>query len=416
MEIKDIETAIKPLTDKIKELDDKNKALEDKLSKEIPKRFEDKTVNVEVINNPEDKIVGDKKGGFKSFSHYLADLRAVADPLKTRPPETLVKWADAVKKTAGYMEEADDAQGGYLVPTEYATNLYQQALETSIVRPRAQFQPMMSNRIEIAADVDNNHQSNYFGGITIYRPSEGGQKTASNPTYQKIGLTLHKLVGLVHVTDELLEDSAIAVEADVSRKFSQAIAFVEDDDFLNGSGANMALGALNSANPALITVTAISGQGASTVVAENIRDMYARQARKRNAIWLANDDVYPQLFGMALSAGTGSVPIWLPAGGISAAPYETLMGRPLIYTEKCQALGTAGDIAFVDLSCYIIGGKANAEAPVVATSMHFKFDYDMQSYRFVLRYDGQPLWKSALTPKYSSSTLSPFVVLSGTRT
>jgi HK97 family phage major capsid protein len=277
---------------------------------------------------------------------------------------------------------------------------------------------MTSNRIEIAADVDSNHSTSYFGGITIYRPSEGGQKTASNPTYQKIGLTLHKLVGLVHVTDELIEDSAIAIEADVSRKFSEAIAFVEDDDFLNGSGTNMALGALNSANPCLVTVTAISGQGASTVVAENIRDMWARMypVGQSRAVWLANNDVFPQLFGMALSAGTGSVPIWLPAGGISASPYGTLMGRPLILTEKCQTLGTAGDIALVDFSAYIVAGKANSEAPTVATSMHFKFDYDEQSFRFVLRYDGQPLWASALTPKYSSSTLSPFVVLNSTRT
>ena len=92
------------------------------------------------------------------------------------------------------------------------------------------------------------------------------------------------------------------------------------------------------------------------------------------------------------------------------------MGRPLILTEKCQTLGTAGDIALVDFSAYVVAGKANSEAPTVATSIHFKFDYAMQSFRYTIRYDGQPLWTSALTPKYSSSTLSPFLVLSGTRT
>ena len=134
------------------------------------------------------------------------------------------------------------------------------------------------------------------------------------------------------------------------------------------------------------------------------------------SVWLANNDVFPQLFGLNLASGTAGIPLWMPAGGLSASPYSTLMGRPLILTEKCQTLGTAGDIALVDLSAYIVAGKANGEAPAIASSMHFKFDYGMQSFRFTLRYDGQPLWRSALTPKYSSTTLSPFIVLSGTRT
>ena len=89
------------------------------------------------------------------------------------------------------------------------------------------------------------------------------------------------------------------------------------------------------------------------------------------------------------------------------------MGKPLLWTEKAQTLGTAGDIALVDLSQYIIGEKGGLQ---VATSIHFKFDYDQQSFRFVLRYDGQPTWSSALTPLRSSSTLSPFIVLNSTRT
>jgi HK97 family phage major capsid protein len=196
------------------------------------------------------------------------------------------------------------------------------------------------------------------------------------------------------------------------------MAFVQDDDFLNGTGANQPLGVLNSRNPAIITVTAVSGQGASTVIAENIRDMYSRMypVGQSRAIWLANNDVFPQLFGMSLSIGTAGYPLWLPANSISGAPYSTLFGRPLILTEKCQTLGTAGDIAFVDLSAYIVAGKANGEAPAIASSMHFKFDYGMQSFRFTMRYDGQPLWRSALTPKYSSTTLSPYIVLNSTRT
>lgn len=387
-------------------------------AKEIPSRFAPKETEVHVLSSPEDKIVGDKKGGFKSFGHFLSDLIIIEDKNNPQAPETLSRWVNAIRKVAGTMEEGIPSQGGYTVPVEFGQVLLDKALEESIVRPRARKQPMTSNRIEIVADVDKNHSANYFGGVFIYHTSEGGTMTASNPTYDKIGLTLHKVTGLCHVTSELIDDSSMAVEADITRKFSQAIAFVMDDDFLNGTGASEPLGALNSANPALITVTAISGQGANTVVAENIRDMYHRMHPRgnANAIWLANNDVFPQLFGMSLTIGTAGVPIWLPAGGASAAPYQSLMGRPLILTEKCQTLGTAGDIAYVDLSQYIIAGKANSDAPQVATSIHLRFDQDQQSFRFTMRYDGQPLWTSALTPLYSTTTVSPFVILSGTRT
>jgi HK97 family phage major capsid protein len=363
---------------------------------------------IKMGDSPEDKILNDDKGGFKNIAHYFAEL--IEEGKSHQAPENLRAWDNAVRKAD--MEEGSLSAGGYLVPQQFSANILEKVLEGAIVKPRAAMQPMMSNRVVIPADVDANHQTNYFGGITIYRPGEAGQKSATSPTYARIELVLNKVTGLCHISDELLEDSAIAVEANVTRKFSQAIMFVQDDDFLNGNGANKPLGCLNSANPCLVTVTAITGQGSTTIIWENIRDMWSRCSNKSNAVWVANHDTFPQLAGMSIPVGTGGVPVWMPAGGASGSPYNTLMGRPIIFTEKCQTLGTAGDIALCDFSQYVIGEKGGLQ---VATSMHFKFDYDQQSFRFVLRYDGQPTWNSALTPIYSSSTLSPFVVLNSSR-
>lgn len=36
---------------------------------------------------------------------------------------------------------------------------------------------------------------------------------------------------------------------------------------------------------------------------------------------------------------------------------------------------------------------------------------DQTAFRFVFRVDGQPWWPAALTPRYSSDTLSPFVTI-----
>jgi len=383
------------------------KQVEEELAKQIVKRF----IPVEIISSPEDKIMADKMGGFKSGAHFIAEL--IEEGKTNHAPETLAAWDKAV--CAKDLAEGALSTGGYAVPVQIGSAIIDKTLEDSIVLPRASVQPMMSNRITFAADVDANHATNYFGGVTIYRPGEAGQKTASSPTYAQIALTLHKVTGLCHVSDELLEDSAMAVEADITRKFSQAIAFTQDDDFINGNGVNAPLGFLNSNNPSLVSITKVTGQGTSTIVAENIIAMWSRMYSqgKSRSIWIANDDTFPQLATMALAVGTGGVPLWMPAGGLTGLPYQTLMGRPLIFTEKCQTLGTIGDIALVDLSQYKIGTKAGLQ---VATSMHFKFDYDQQSFRFVLRYDGQPTWTSALTPLRSSSTLSPFIVIPSDRT
>ncbi len=378
--------------------------------KEEPRKF-----TSAIVSSPEDKLVADKMGGFKSAGHFWKEVMSAGKA--GYHSEVLDNWNKAVQKTAGYMEEGDLAQGGYLVPIQVANTILEKSLEASIVEPRASIQPMTTNRLEIPADVDADHSTSYFGGIVIYRPGEGVSKTVSNPTFQKVALTLHKVVGMCYVTDELLSDASVALEPYLTRKFSQAIAFVKDDDFLNGTGVNMALGAFSTGNPSLITVTAVTGQGAATIIAENVIGMWARlyPAGHGNAVWVANIETFPQIATMGLSVGTGGIPVYMPAGGLSGRPYETLMGAPLIYSEKCQALGTAGDLCLADFSQYIVGQKGSG-SPDVASSIHVRFATDETAFRFVLRYDGQPSWRSALTPKRGSATLSPFVVLSSTRT
>jgi HK97 family phage major capsid protein len=85
----------------------------------------------------------------------------------------------------------------------------------------------------------------------------------------------------------------------------------------------------------------------------------------------------------------------------------TILGRPVIFTEKTSALGTTGDINFVDLSYYLIGDRQQVR---VDSSEHFLFQNNQVAYRLIERVDGRPWLQSALTPHNgSSNTLSPFV-------
>jgi HK97 family phage major capsid protein len=256
---------------------------------------------------------------------------------------------------------------------------------------------------------ETSRASTRSGGVLGYWLDEAGQKTPSKPKFRQIELTLHKLIGLCYATDELLLD-ATALEAFIRKAFAAEFGFLLDDAIIRGTGAGMPLGILNSGS--LVTIAKEAGQAADTVMWENIVKMYSRifPQSRQNALWYINQQVETQLMNMSMPVGTGGVPVYMPAGGASAAPYATLFGRPVVPIEQGSALGDVGDIIFADPSGYILGEKGGIES---AMSIHVRFNYDESVFRFVMRVDGQPERATPLTPYKggSGATLSHFVTL-----
>ena len=93
---------------------------------------------------------------------------------------------------------------------------------------------------------------------------------------------------------------------------------------------------------------------------------------------------------------------------MSAAPFGTLLGRPILPLEQCQTVGTVGDIMLADWRQYLIIEKGGIEA---ASSIHVEFLTDQTVFRFILRMDGQPMRNAALTPFKGTLTQSSFVTL-----
>ena len=214
------------------------------------------------------------------------------------------------------------------------------------------------------------------------------------------------------MTEELLSD-APALSAWVTPAFQREFSFKISDALINGTGVGMPLGILNAG--CTVEVTAETGQGAATLIADNVIKMYARRfgPNTGNYAWLINQDIEPQLHTMSLIIGAGGVPVYMPAGGWSGAQYGSLFGRPVIPCEQCATLGTVGDIILADLSQYIIAEKGGVQS---ASSIHVKFLEGETLFRFTYRCDGQPWWNAALTRYKGSSTQSPFVALSSSRT
>jgi HK97 family phage major capsid protein len=187
-----------------------------------------------------------------------------------------------------------------------------------------------------------------------------------------------------------------------------------NNDLVVGSGAGTLQGLLNA--PAKITQAAESGQGANTVVSKNILKMWGRMYSefRKNAIWLANQDVEQQLQQLVMPGTNPSMPAYMPPGGFSGAPYATLLGRPIIITEACKALGTEGDLILTDLKQYCLLTKSGGLRSDV--SIHLYFDSDHTAFRFIMRVGGQSYLPGAITRKNGSNTLSSIVTLNSTRT
>ena len=311
--------------------------------------------------------------------------------------------ADTRLKT---MVEGTLSGGGALVPTQYAAEMLDHALEEEIVRPRARVYPMTSEILMIPGFILGDHSSNLFGGVIGRWGPEATSKTASAPELRRIQLTAQKLYCYTQSSDELWQDSKISFSDMIGTALTKAIGWYLDYAFLRGTGAGMPLGILNS--NCLIAISEETGQDADTIIWENIVNMWARLApsSQKNAIWIASQSTIPQLFTLSQAVGTGGT-AYQPALREASGRIK-LLGKDVIFTEKLPILGDQGDLMLCDLSSYAIGMRQDVR---LESSNAPNFQSDVRDWRAVLRCTGQPIQNESLTLKDGSTTVSPFVCI-----
>lgn len=311
---------------------------------------------------------------------------------------------DKAQSVMNAYSSVDPSTGGFLLPETFRSEIYDLVLEESIVRPRASVITMTGGRQVLPYVDQTTHVGSVFGGMSFSRVKEGGTVTPTEAKFGRVVLDPSKLMGTARVPNELWADAS-SLATWLMAALPKGIAFFEDVDFITGDGGNEPLGVTNS--PAAITITKETNQLASTIVVENILKIYARTLPQSlgNSVWLCNPTTFPQLATLSIPVGTGGSSVFLV--DIHATPTMTMLGRPLILTEKVPALGSAGDIGLYDFSMYLIGDR---QAVSLESSTDARFENDETSLKVITRNDGKPWIQSALTP-LNGDTLSPFVLL-----
>ena len=392
-----IESLMEKLNEATKENNKQLMAEMDEKIKELTK--------IDPKDRPNDNV--DTKDEEPKFKFLGEQLKAIADvEIKHTLDPRLVE-----AKAASGMNEGVGEEGGFLLQEEFTEGILMDAYNTGILAKECWNIPMSKNSLTMnLLNETSRADSSRRGGILTYWDTEAPTDayTATKTKLRKVRLNLHKLVGLYYATDEVLADTT-ALGSLMKKLFAEDFGFKIDDAIVNGTGAGMPLGILNGAG--LISEAKETDQTAATIVAENIIKMWNRMpaANATKAKWYINQDVMPQLMQMYLPAGLGGIPVFMPPGGLVTAPFGTLLGRPIQPIEQCAALGTVGDIIYADLSKYVLGQKAGGIK--AASSIHVRFLYGEQTFRFTLRLDGQPLKNSAVTAYKGSTTRSPYVAL-----
>lgn len=337
-------------------------------------------------------------GGFKGAGHFLSDVRTMAQGRSSPTMNAYIANAASTNQNEGTA-----ADGAVLVPTDFRRDIVSYLIGQDSLLPFTDKYDSFSNVLTFPYE----QVQSFTGTLAPARTPETGTIAEHKLVISNREVRAYKLAEAVNVSEELIEDS-LAVEQFVVRKVGDKFVNSINSEIISGSGtgSSQALGFL--ASPALKVVASQSLQASGTVNAANLMALYfgMPQAERSSGIWIVSPSVEATLPTMVISGTT--VPAYQPPGSLSATPYGTILGRPYVVSPWAKALGTKGDISFVDLKKYLTLVKTGGVKTDV--SIHCYFLSDITTFKFTMRWGGTP-WPDAVITWPDGTTQSPFVTL-----
>jgi HK97 family phage major capsid protein len=314
-------------------------------------------------------------------------------------------------KRLDLMEEREQqmgvgAKGGFALPEQFKGDILSVASQEAVVRPRATVIPAGSppdSKLTMPA-LDQTSAQNIYGGVVVTHTGESLTMTETDANLRQVSLEPKEMTAYIVVSDKLLTNWD-ACSAFITTQLRKAMSGAEDYDFIRGNGVNRATGYINHA-----AAVVYSRAGASAIAFADVYGMLARAKMGGSMAWIASQTIIPQLAAM-VDAGTHAV--WLggkDANGAAANSMpSTLMGFPILFADRCPALGSKGDLSLVDLSYYLV---KDGSGPFVAQSTELLFLSNRTVFKVRWNVDGHP-WLTEPIPLEGSTanTVSPFVVL-----
>jgi HK97 family phage major capsid protein len=294
-------------------------------------------------------------------------------------------------------------EGGFAVPEQVWSQIYDSGVEQSVCLDRVTNFPMTSDTLYVPGFDSADHTSGPIGAVEGTWIGEGDTATRVTPKLRLVTFFARKLAMYIACTSEVLQD-APALAPSLVTLMRNSLAYSLDEAILTANNVGKPTGILDA--PATVSV---HRSAPGTIAFTDVTNIMGRllPSSLNRAVWICSPSAFGRLIGLETSSGSGQLILQSQPGPAGAIPMS-LFGMDFRISEKLPTLGTKGDLILVDLSYY---GLAMREVARFERTNAAQWTSDTIDMRFILRVDGKPLISQPFTPAGGGSTLSPFVVL-----
>jgi HK97 family phage major capsid protein len=216
--------------------------------------------------------------------------------------------------------------GGFLVPQDLEGQIVSAARAESVMARVALELPTESGET-LLLPTSTAH------GVATWTAESAGY-TPSDETFGQASLSAYKATSLEIVTEELLRDAGVSLDAYLAMELGGRMGLLEENAFMNGTGTGQPLGAVHASSPYTVSTAAVG----STLLFKpaDILQFYKAlpAAYRPNASWIMHPDDLASLGASADTAG-GLVFQSLQSGE------PTLYGRPVYISPELPAPGVS---------------------------------------------------------------------------
>lgn len=237
---------------------------------------------------------------------------------------------------------AVDANGGYLAPEQFGSEILKALVEFSPIRRYARVVTIGGSEIKYPKRT---------GTTSAYWVDETADRTTSQPAYDQVSLKPFELATFTDISNQLLEDNTYNLESELTADFAESFGKTEGLAFVKGAGATQPMGLMNATGIAAIT-TGNAAAFPATNPADVIIGMYHSlpTAHAQKGVWIMNRNTLGTMRKWKDSTGR-----YLVIDPISEGMPATLLGRPIVEAIDMDDIAAdAYPVIFGDLAGYRI--------------------------------------------------------------
>lgn len=346
------------------------------------------------------------KSGFISTDGMGVDknIKNIADffvSVARRDQKSLAKYySEAELKD---MTSLTGSAGAFLLPEEYRNQLFQIALQDSMILPlcsainvsvRSGYVPAL----DYSSAPSNVYSSALNAGMTVTPRAYSSTATETNLAFRRIHFEANPISADVDVENELIMDSPMSIPDIIRMKASTTVRSALEGGVLRGDGVGRALGVLNA--DALIDVSPDTNNVFVLADASEMMSRLYPQYNPATTRFVANPLMQTDI--LQLTLGDSSA---LGTTTINGRLVHTIHNIPVIYSEHLPAPDASGCVMLVDFSMY----ARFIRSGVTVETVNYANATRVTRFLIDVREDGKPMLNSAITLADGTSTVSPFV-------